>query len=212
MANPFFDAAYYLAQNPDVEAAFGDDAAAAEAHYIANGADEGRKPAQWFDAAYYQSSNADLAGLAPNELFEHFANYGVNELRSPSEGLVLDAATFQAYAAANEDLVAAFGIEDVENLSNEDVAALANHFFAYGIHEGREGAPELPEDLGDLTEALETYQDAVEARTEFLKEAAKNEDVADALDADDEADEDLSVEDAIEKKLETLTAELEAQP
>lgn len=212
MANPFFDAAYYLAQNPDVEAAFGDDAAAAEAHYIANGADEGRKPAQWFDAAYYQSNNADLAGLAPNELFEHFANYGVNELRSPSEGLVLDAATFQAYAAANEDLVAAFGIEDVENLSNEDVAALANHFFAYGIHEGREGAPAMPEDLGDLTEALENLQDAIEARNDFLKEAAENEDVAAALDAADEDDGDLTVEAAIEQQLEALSTELENGP
>lgn len=206
MANPFFDAEYYLEKNADVAAVVGDDAEAAEAHYLAHGAAEGRKPAQWFDAEYYQSSNSDLAGLSADQLFAHFAAYGVNELRSPAEGFELDAATFQAYADENEDLVEALGIEDAANLTDADVAALASHFFEFGIYEDRPGAPELPAeptDLSELTAALETYQDAVDAKDEFLEEAAESDVIEAAIDDgafDPAADdlEDFIAEDLIE--------------
>src|SRR5690554_601211 len=125
MANPYFNAEYYLERNPDVAAVVGDDAAAAEAHYLAHGATEGRKPAQWFDASYYQSTYSDLASLSDDQLFAHFAAHGITELRSPIAGVELTAEAFQSYIDANEDLVEALGIENPEDLTDADVAVLA---------------------------------------------------------------------------------------
>lgn len=53
MANPFFDAAFYLAKNPDVAAA-GYTLATAEQHYNQYGAFEVRAANPWFDAKAYR--------------------------------------------------------------------------------------------------------------------------------------------------------------
>src|SRR5690554_5599035 len=98
MANPYFNAAYYLLTNTDVVAA-GYTLDTAEQHYIRHGAFEAleggenitpttlRKPAPWFDIEYYLAAYPDLLenGVTPDTAFQHFANYGISEGRSPNE-------------------------------------------------------------------------------------------------------------------------------
>lgn len=98
----YFDAAYYLEQNPDLAAAGIDTPEEAWWHYLTYGANEAmthggqtRAPAPWFNVQYYLQNNPDLqdAGLTPAQLFEHFVNYGMQEWRAPSPDFPSDPAT-----------------------------------------------------------------------------------------------------------------------
>ncbi len=150
MANPYFNAAYYLAQNPDVAAAGVD----AEAHYREFGAREAfvdgaatRAPAPWFDIQYYLAQNPDvLAAVAGNvaAAFDHFTQHGIGEGRAPSADYDFSDAQWSDYAAANADLLTAFGITDPDNMTDAQQAALANHYFQYGYAENRDADPILP--------------------------------------------------------------------
>lgn len=149
MANPYFNASYYLANNLDVLAA-GYSVETAESHYLQYGAAEAlagtntaRKPAPWFDIQYYLISNPDLLanGITVGTAFQHFTTYGINEGRSPSNGINLTTAKLSAYATANPDLVTAFGIVDPAKLTDAEADALANHYYAYGYNEPRPAKP-----------------------------------------------------------------------
>jgi hypothetical protein len=72
----FFDAAYYLANNPDV-AANGIDPAL---HFAQRGWKEGRKPGPRFDPAHYLEQNPDVAKAGLNPLL-HYADRGRAEGR-----------------------------------------------------------------------------------------------------------------------------------
>src|SRR5690606_24084033 len=150
MASPYFIATYYLANNPDVFAAGINTAEGAWAHYEQYGAAEAlngvasRSPAPWFDIVYYRAENPDLntAGLTAAQLFSHFTEYGLAEGRSPSAAAeAVNAETLAAYAAANEDLREAFGIEEGEEPTEAQLILLAKHFYEYGYNENREGLP-----------------------------------------------------------------------
>ena len=73
-----FDAAFYLERYPDVGAA----RMHPFAHYLLNGAAEGRKPNPWFDPDYYMARSpqarrrVDLNGLDP---FVDFLEHGAKE-------------------------------------------------------------------------------------------------------------------------------------
>src|SRR5690554_1120791 len=151
MANPYFNATYYLQQNPDLFAAGINNDEAAWEHYSNFGAGESiqgftsRNPAPWFDGEYYFQQNPDLAaaGLTAVQIFEHFVNHGITEGRAPSAAADADvnAASLTAYADANEDLREAFGIEDGEAPSEAQLILLAQHFYQYGYKEVRDGQP-----------------------------------------------------------------------
>ncbi len=72
-----FDAARYLAKQPDVAAAGVDP----WEHYVATGWREGRDPTDWFQIAGYLAANPDVAaaGLEP---FRHYVLHGRDEGRS----------------------------------------------------------------------------------------------------------------------------------
>ncbi len=159
MANPFFNATYYLANNPDLTAAGINTADGAWAHYVNYGASEAvngatsRAPAPWFDINYYLSSNPDLltAGIAPGDLFAHFTTYGINEGRAPSSEAAgqMTEANLLAYALGNPDLMAAFGIDaGATSLTAAQQQDLANQYYAYGYNESRPDAPFDPWDNG----------------------------------------------------------------
>ncbi len=95
--DPLFDAAYYLAHNPDVKAAGVD----TYQHYLRYGWNEGRNPDAWFDTAYYFAQNPDVKAAGLNALL-HFEQYGWHEGREPS--LMFSDAK---YLAANPDVKAA---------------------------------------------------------------------------------------------------------
>jgi hypothetical protein len=79
MSSPLFDAAFYLAQYPDVAAAGTDPAV----HYVRYGAAEGRDPGPAFSTAGYQASNPDVAAAGANPLL-HYIRFGQAEGRSGS--------------------------------------------------------------------------------------------------------------------------------
>ncbi|RTZ43182.1 hypothetical protein EKL30_09865 [Candidimonas sp. SYP-B2681] len=149
MANPFFNAKYYLENNKDVA----DSGLDPEAHYLQFGAKEGRAPTAWFNAAYYLFSNPDLekGGITIDTAFAHFQAFGANEGRSPSPTVSLVKASLSGYAAANPDLVKAFGITDPAYLSDAQAALLAVHFYQFGHNEGRPGNPTVSPVGGTFT-------------------------------------------------------------
>ncbi len=109
-----FDPQWYLEQNPDV-AAKGIDLLA---HFLACGAEEGRKPNPFFDCTYYLQQNPDVAAAGINPL-AHFVVFGVKEGRNPNP--LFDT---HWYLQQNPD-VAAAGINPL------------SHYLKWGAAEGR---------------------------------------------------------------------------
>jgi hypothetical protein len=75
-ASPFFDEAYYLANNLDVRAA-GCDAAV---HFLVLGCREGRDPGPFFSTTAYLARNPDVAAAGVNALV-HYETHGRSEMR-----------------------------------------------------------------------------------------------------------------------------------
>lgn len=166
-----FDAEYYLANNADVAAAIEGTDVTAQDHYFLHGAAENRAPNSWFNAAEYVAQNPDLADVDANLLLAHFALHGVNEGRAPN------AATAGADGKIKSELLADYvnaeGNEDVKaaiaeitgapvgaELTAEQAAIAAQHFFNYGINEDRKGgiADVIAEGEGSEGEGLtETF-------------------------------------------------------
>ncbi len=142
MANPYFNAAYYLANNQDLVIA-GYTEANAEEHYNEFGAAEGRAPNSWFNGTAYLLANPDLIanGITLSTALEHFAQYGVYEGRIFSDNPSLAPSNFDAttYAEDNADVAEAYGI-DPADITPAQAADLLAHYLAYGLNEGRKGA------------------------------------------------------------------------
>lgn len=125
--DPHFSGLEYIASYSDLEAAFGQDAAAARGHFLNAGVYEGRTVE--FDGLEYVASHADLIGV-----------FGLNRAGAAAHYLAAGrvegrTTTFDAdnYMAANPDLAAAFGGDD-------DLAT--QHYIMNGFYEGRStGAP-----------------------------------------------------------------------
>jgi Ca2+-binding RTX toxin-like protein len=140
MADPFFNAAYYLARNPDVAAA-GYTLATAEQQYDRYGATEGRTPNTWFNAAAYLAAYPDLAshGVTAATAFQHYITYGINEGRSPAANVNPANFSYADYVTANPDLKTAFGITDTAHLTADQQHQLFGHFLSFGYLENRPG-------------------------------------------------------------------------
>ena len=120
-AEPDFDAAYYLAHNPDVVAAGVD----LLQHYLTYGWKEGRDPNAFFSTKYYLAQNPDVAAARVNPL-EHFEYYGWKEGRDPSLNFSLS-----RYLAANPDVKTA-GVDPLQQ------------FLTVGQAQGRVALPVPP--------------------------------------------------------------------
>ncbi len=126
-----FDAAGYLARNPDVAAAIGDVAnklTLAWQHYWTYGLAEGRMFDDGFQADDYLAINPDLQAVFGTDRFgvlQHWLTYGKGEGRL---GRVPPQFELDAYFALNPDVLAVFG-------NNRRLAWF--HYATYGILEGR---------------------------------------------------------------------------
>ena len=121
-----FDAAYYLANNPDVAAAGVDPAE----HYATIGWKEGRNPDAFFNTDYYLNQNPDVAAAGIDPL-THYETDGWKEGRDPSADF-----STSAYLQANPD-VAAAGIDPLL------------HYLTYGAPEGRMAFIAQPHGVGE---------------------------------------------------------------
>ncbi|WP_428493714.1 Ig-like domain-containing protein [Rhodopila sp.] len=121
-----FDAAYYLANNPDVAAAGVDPAE----HYATIGWKEGRNPDAFFNTDYYLNQNPDVAAAGIDPL-THYETIGWKEGRDPSSLFSTD-----AYLQANPD-VAAAGIDPLQQ------------YLEFGAPEGRMAFIAQPHGVGE---------------------------------------------------------------
>jgi hypothetical protein len=117
-ASGLFDEAYYRACYPDVGASL----LPPLAHFVLNGACEGRSPHPLFDGAYYLRRNPDVAAARVNPLL-HYLIRGAFEGRSPHP--LFDVAY---YFDSNVD---------VKNARAEPLS----HFLTVGAVEGRDPNP-----------------------------------------------------------------------
>lgn len=85
-----FDTEYYLANNPDVKKAGVDPIQ----HFVAHGADEGRKPCQWFDSQFYRLQYKDVLKSRRNPL-AHYIEVGRKEGRETAE-IINDVIAFKS--------------------------------------------------------------------------------------------------------------------
>jgi hypothetical protein len=119
---PGFDGLQYIASYPDLIAAFGANAAAGEAHYLAFGQSEGRSTDD-FDENQYLDNYGDLRSAFGNNgdaATQHLIQFSFGEGRADVDGL--------QYIASRDDLIQAFG-------ANE--AAGIQHYVEFGRDEGR---------------------------------------------------------------------------
>lgn len=110
----WFDEAWYLIKYPDVAAADFDPVA----HYVRNGADEGRDPGPSFDTKWYLATNHDVRVTGVNPL-AHFVKHGWLEGRAPS----LQSESIVSPAGANREEYLGW-IAERDALSTDDVTDL----------------------------------------------------------------------------------------
>jgi VCBS repeat-containing protein len=145
---PAFDIAAYLEDNPDIAAAHVDPLA----HFLANGAQEGRQPSalltlatsKGFDYVYYLAHNPDVAAAHVDPL-QHFNTIGWKEGRDPNA--LFDT---EGYLATYAD-VKASGANPLE------------HYNQFGWQEGRDPSPDF-----DTTAYLDAYPDVAWGNTNPL--------------------------------------------
>ncbi len=139
-----FDAEYYLNNYVDLKASYGDNYAAAIAHFVQYGMNEGRQGISSFNVTSYKNRYYDLRTSFGNNLrlyYQHYMTRGKNEGRiatgnefngTPIYNGVDYSAVYNAnyYINYYTDIKASFG--------TDDIAAIA-HFVQTGMNEGRQG-------------------------------------------------------------------------
>ena len=107
VASPFFDAKWYMKQNPDVAAAYGaTNWEGAYTHFINHGFNEGREGSPYFSANFYLDKYDDLKKAYGSDYLsaaKHFLSYGLKEQRQASSQF-----SIKAYNQYNKDVVKAF--------------------------------------------------------------------------------------------------------
>ncbi|HWW70523.1 MAG TPA: hypothetical protein VN089_11330 [Duganella sp.] len=160
-----FDANFYLNKYPDLKAAFGNDAQAAQQHWLQNGLKEGRDASPAFSIGGYRARYPDLQrafGYDYPALLRHWYDNGIKEKRDPRA-----AGTYMAdpnmapldpnfYLSNNVELPAAIGM---------NVPRLVEHWLTYGIPQGRapNGAVAAKQVSLDTTFYADRYPDLKQA-------------------------------------------------
>lgn len=100
LVRPYFDAAYYLAANPDIRGAGIDPLD----HFLLQGWREGRAPGHVFDVGYYLANNPDVAAAGINPVL-HYVWEGKAEGRLARRPLDMARAALAAAASPHEMLL-----------------------------------------------------------------------------------------------------------
>lgn len=83
-SSTILDLKFYLANNPDLQEAFGTDYKKAYNHFITSGYKEYRKSSALFDGSYYTQKYADVASSCGDEYLRHYVDSGQAEGRRAS--------------------------------------------------------------------------------------------------------------------------------
>lgn len=137
----YFDANYYINNNPDVFAAVISGRTTALQHFINGGFREGRNPFSSFDTKGYLLNNPDVqaaVGQGRITAWEHFVNGGILENRS--NGLFTGYFNESAYLAANPDVAAA--------VKSGSLRSGYEHWLNGGSREGRTAVNTAGETIG----------------------------------------------------------------
>lgn len=139
-----YDFATYMANNPDLQAIYGNNDTGALWHFVTFGMGEGRTASNNFKVVPYRNKYIDLRlafGSNLRAYYIHYLNGGKSEGRD-STGDYLDGRSsiggvnysavydFNYYAKSSSDVWQAYNIDDISAL---------NHFLRYGMNEGRLG-------------------------------------------------------------------------
>lgn len=73
-----FDYNYYISNNSDIKAAFGNDDVAVLAHFVNYGMSEGRRASEEFDVNVYKRNYSDLRSAFGNDLKSYYIHYMTN--------------------------------------------------------------------------------------------------------------------------------------
>ena len=111
----FFDAAYYLSRNPDVEEQKLDPLQ----HYCAVGWRENRNPNAWFSTRYYLEANPDVAEAGINP-FWHYIIIGKSEKRTPRHPGAHKAEHLRALLPLEKQVARWLRTDTPENLLSSD--------------------------------------------------------------------------------------------
>jgi hypothetical protein len=139
-----FDAEYYLNNYSDLKASYGDNDAAAIAHFVQYGMNEGRQGISSFNATSYKNRYYDLRASFGNNLKAYYIHYMTS---GKSEGRIATGNEFNGtpiyngvdYSAVyNANFYMNYYTDIKASFGTDDAAAIA-HFVQYGMNEGRQG-------------------------------------------------------------------------
>ena len=114
------DLKFYLANNPDLQAAFGNDYQKVYNHFITSGYKEYRKSSALFDGSYYTTKYSDVASSFKEEYMRHYVESGQKEGRRAS--LTFDPDYYWHIRP------------DVYNAWPDDYTMCARHYAGHGIN------------------------------------------------------------------------------
>lgn len=150
------DTLRYLASQPDLMQAFGDDIAKGRLHYEQWGAREGRRIT--FDPLIYTASHPDLMlafGTDEERATRHYINFGFKEKR------VTAAFDPLRYTASHGDLIATFGL---------DTTAATRDYILNGYRDGRKTTFDALAYVASHPDLIETIKtDVVAAIKHFIR-------------------------------------------
>ncbi len=141
---------YYLANNPDVYAAFNGDDLWTIQHFVSNGMSEGRRASENFDYNSYKNEYPDLRSTFGTDKAQYYIHYLTNGLSEGRHGTGCNELVgritaiagrdysavydYNYYVANNPDVYAAYGDDDIMVLI---------HFIWCGMNEGRQASNEF---------------------------------------------------------------------
>ncbi len=165
-----YDFEYYVENNEDLKAAFGDDKNAALTHFVTLGMSEGRQACAEFGGRMYKYNYPELQAAFGDDMiryYYHYMDYGKAEGRNGatydySQYCVLDGVNYtpvynyEDYIKRNPDVYNAYGM---------DAWAVLRHFVEIGMAEGRQGSDDFNANV-----YRSNYPDLEEAFGEDMKQ------------------------------------------
>lgn len=141
-----YDYNYYVANNPDVFQAYGEDDNAVLGHFVNYGMREGRQASAAFNVVSYYYQYADLRRTFGSDLksyYMHYINYGVKEGRAGTGCTSLQNGT-TVYNGVDYSAVYNYSYyiskyTDIKKTYLNDENGAIKHFVTYGMNEGRQG-------------------------------------------------------------------------